>query len=115
MTSATTTEGVSTLAKKGTQRLSAPRSVTPDIKEIRSEARVTSRTGLPKLPPSIRCRHLIEGGSLGRPVREVTLASDLISLISGVTDRGADSLWVPFYGSVLTPSVAVADVLISGG
>src|SRR5660397_195578 len=32
-----------------------PRSVTPDIKEIRSEARVTSRTGLPKLPPSIRC------------------------------------------------------------
>jgi len=58
--------------------------------------------------------HLIEGGSLGRPVREVTLASDLISLISGVTDRGADSLWVPFYGSVLTPSVAVADVMISG-
>lgn len=58
--------------------------------------------------------HLIEGGGLGRPVREVTLASDLVSLLSQVTDRGGDERWIPFYGSVLTPSVAVADIVISG-
>lgn len=58
--------------------------------------------------------HLIEGGALGRPVREVTIASDLLSLLGNITDLAGDARWIPFGASVLTPAVAVADVTVSG-
>jgi PmbA protein len=58
--------------------------------------------------------HLIEGGARGRPVREITIASDLLALLANVRDRAGDARWVPFYGSVLTPSLAIADVTVSG-
>jgi PmbA protein len=57
---------------------------------------------------------LIEGGAAGRPVREVTVATDFISLLGSVQDVAADSRWTPFYGSVCSPSIAVADVAVSG-
>ncbi len=56
----------------------------------------------------------IEGGALAAPVREVTIASDLLSLLRNVTDLGADSRWIPVGGSVLTPSVAIGDITVAG-
>ena len=57
---------------------------------------------------------LIEGGALAAPVREVTIASDLLSLLQNVSDLGADTRWIPFGGSVLTPSVAIGDITVAG-
>ena len=58
--------------------------------------------------------HLIEAGDRGRPVREITIASDMLALLANVVDRADDARWIPMYGSVLTPSVAIADVTVSG-
>jgi PmbA protein len=57
---------------------------------------------------------LIEGGAVGKAVREVTLASDLLSLLRNVCDRAADARWVPLHGSALVPSLAVSGVTVSG-
>jgi PmbA protein len=57
---------------------------------------------------------LIEAGALGRPVREATIATDFDGLLGSVTDLAADERWLPFYGSVCTPSIAVAGVAVSG-
>ena len=47
-------------------------------------------------------------------MREITIASDMLSLLANVVDRADDARWIPMYGSVLTPSVAIADVTVSG-
>ena len=57
---------------------------------------------------------LIENGHAGRPVREVTIATDFVSLLRSVVDMAADSRWIPLYGSVRTPSIAVEGVAVSG-
>lgn len=57
---------------------------------------------------------LIEAGALGRPVREVTIATDFLSLLGSIVDLGADTRWIPLYGSVCAPSVAVERVVVSG-
>ena len=57
---------------------------------------------------------LITDGGFGAPVREVTIATDFAGLLSGVTDLAGDARWVPLYGSVHAPSVAVRGVTVSG-
>jgi PmbA protein len=57
---------------------------------------------------------LIEGGVAGSPVREVTIATDFGALLSSVCDVGGDARWMPLYGSVCTPSLAVEGVAVSG-
>ncbi|HLA80338.1 MAG TPA: TldD/PmbA family protein, partial [Thermoleophilia bacterium] len=57
---------------------------------------------------------LIEDGVAGRPVREVTIATDFISLLQSIGDLAGDSRWIPLYGSVRTPSIAVQAVAVSG-
>lgn len=57
---------------------------------------------------------IISGGSLGAPVREVTVATDFISLLKGVCDVGGDARWTPLYGSVYAPSLAVEGITVSG-
>ena len=57
---------------------------------------------------------LIKDGVLASPVREVTIASDLLSLLANVNDCAGDARWIPFGGSVLTPSIAIADVAVAG-
>lgn len=57
---------------------------------------------------------LVEGGSLSRPVREVTMATDFLSLLRSITDLGGDRRWIPLYGSVCTPSLVVQNVAVSG-
>ena len=56
---------------------------------------------------------LIEGGKLTTPVREVTLAGDIISMLTNVRALGDDARWVPG-GSILTPSVVIDGMAISG-
>jgi PmbA protein len=57
---------------------------------------------------------LIQGGSAGAPVREVTIATDFASLLGNVCDIGGDSRWIPLYGSAYTPSLVVRGVAVSG-
>ncbi len=57
---------------------------------------------------------MIEGGGLGTPVREVTIATDFAHLLGSVSDVGGDDRWIPLHGSVRTPSVAVEGVAVSG-
>jgi PmbA protein len=56
---------------------------------------------------------LIEGGKLSTPVREVTLAGDIISMLTSVRALGDDARWVPG-GSILTPSVVIDGMAIGG-
>jgi PmbA protein len=56
---------------------------------------------------------LIEHGQLTTPVHEVTLASDIISMLTNITALGDDGRWVPG-GSILTPSVLMDGMAISG-
>jgi len=58
--------------------------------------------------------HVIEGGAIGTPVREITIASDLVSLLTNVSDSAGDVRWIPFHGSVSTPSLAILDVTVAG-
>jgi PmbA protein len=57
---------------------------------------------------------LIEGGELGAPVRELTIASDLVSMLQAVREVGSEARWVPFGGSVKAPPILVAEMAISG-
>ncbi len=56
---------------------------------------------------------LIEGGKLTTPVREVTLAGDMLGMLGGIRALGDDTRWVPG-GSVLTPSVAIDGMAVGG-
>jgi PmbA protein len=56
---------------------------------------------------------LIQSGRLTTPVREVTLAGDIISMLTNVSALGDDARWVPS-GSILTPSVVIEGMSISG-
>ncbi len=56
---------------------------------------------------------LIEDGQLAAPVREVTLAGDIISMLTHVTALGDDARWVPG-GSIFTPSVVIEGMAIGG-
>ena len=56
---------------------------------------------------------LIESGRLGAPVREVTLAGDIVGMLKGVVALGDDARWIPS-GSILTPSVAIEGASIGG-
>ena len=57
---------------------------------------------------------LIENGELGKPVREITIASDLVSMLKSVVLTGSEARWVPFGGSVKAPPVLVAEMAVSG-
>ena len=57
---------------------------------------------------------LIKEGTLGRSVREITIASDFVSLLRSVSDVAGDARWIPLHGSVCTPSVAVQGIAVSG-
>ncbi len=56
----------------------------------------------------------IRGGELAEPVREFTIASDLVSMLQAVRATGAVSRWVPFGGSVSTPSLLIGEMTVSG-
>jgi PmbA protein len=57
---------------------------------------------------------LIEGGELGAPVREITIASDLVAMLQAVRGIGRDSRWVPFGGSVKAGPLLLEQMAVSG-
>jgi PmbA protein len=57
---------------------------------------------------------LIEGGELGAPARELTIASDLVSMLRAVLAVGSEARWVPFGGVVKAAPVLIAEMAISG-
>jgi len=57
---------------------------------------------------------IVRGGQLAEPVREFTIAGELVSMLSAVEAAGAEPRWVPFGGSVSTPPLLVAELAISG-
>jgi PmbA protein len=57
---------------------------------------------------------LIENGELGRPVREITIASDLVTMLKGITAVGSESRWVPFGGSVRAVPLLLGEMSMSG-
>ena len=57
---------------------------------------------------------LIRDGEPAEPLREFTIASDLVSMLRAVRAVGADSRWVPFGGSVKTPSLLVGEMTVAG-
>ena len=57
---------------------------------------------------------LIEGGELGRPVREITIASDLVSMLKAVRRVGSQTRWVPFGGSVKAAPLLLEQMSVGG-
>jgi PmbA protein len=57
---------------------------------------------------------LIEGGELGRPVREITIASDLVSMLKAVRGVGSEARWVPFGGSVKAAPLLLEEMSVGG-
>jgi PmbA protein len=56
---------------------------------------------------------LIEDGRFTTPVREVTLAGDIVGMLTGISALGDDARWVPG-GSIHTPSVVIDGMAIGG-
>lgn len=56
----------------------------------------------------------IRDGALAEPVREFTIAGELVAMLGAVSAAGAESRWVPFGGSVSTPPLLIAELAISG-
>jgi PmbA protein len=56
----------------------------------------------------------IRGGELAEPLREFTIAGELVSMLGAVRAAGAEARWVPFGGSVSAPPLLVAEMAISG-
>jgi PmbA protein len=56
----------------------------------------------------------IRGGELAEPVREFTIAGELVAMLSAVEAAGAEARWVPFGGSVKTPPLLISEISVSG-
>jgi PmbA protein len=56
----------------------------------------------------------IRGGELAEPLREFTIASDLVSMLGAVREAGAEARWVPFGGSVSTPPLLIGEMTVAG-
>jgi PmbA protein len=56
----------------------------------------------------------ISGGALAEPIREFTIAGELVAMLRAVAAAGSESRWVPFGGSVQTPPLLVSELSVSG-
>jgi PmbA protein len=57
---------------------------------------------------------LIEGGELAAPVREITIASDLVTMLRSVRAVGEAARWVPFGGSVKAAPLLLGEMAVAG-
>lgn len=57
---------------------------------------------------------IIRDGRLAEPVREFTIAGELVAMLGAVSAAGAEARWVPFGGSVSAPPLLIAEMAISG-
>ncbi|MGB7589505.1 MAG: TldD/PmbA family protein [Solirubrobacterales bacterium] len=56
----------------------------------------------------------IRSGELAEPLREFTVASDLVSMLLAVRAAAAEARWVPFDGSISTPALLIGEMTVSG-
>jgi PmbA protein len=56
----------------------------------------------------------ISGRELATPVREFTIAGDIVSMLRAVRGAGVEARWVPFGGSVRTPPLLIGEMTVSG-
>jgi len=56
----------------------------------------------------------IRGGERAEPLREFTIASDLVSMLRAVRTAGSEPRWVPFGGSVSAPPLLIGEMTVSG-
>lgn len=56
----------------------------------------------------------IKGGELADPLREFTIAGDLLGTLAGIAAVGSDSRWVPFGGSVRSSPLLVGEMAVGG-
>jgi PmbA protein len=56
----------------------------------------------------------IRGGEKVEPLREFTIAGDLVSMLRAVRAAGSVPRWVPFGGSVSAPSLLIGEMTVSG-
>jgi PmbA protein len=56
----------------------------------------------------------IRGGELAEPLREFTIASDLVSMLKAVRAAGAEPRWVPFGDSVSAPPLLIGEMTVGG-
>lgn len=56
----------------------------------------------------------IRGGALAEPIREFTVAGDLVSMLGSVRAAGAAARWAPFGGSVSAPPLLIGELSVSG-
>ena len=56
----------------------------------------------------------IRGGELAEPLREFTIAGDLLGTLETVKAVGSEARWVPFGGSVLSAPMLVGEMAIGG-
>jgi predicted Zn-dependent protease len=47
-------------------------------------------------------------------VREITIASDLVTMLKGVAAIGSEARWVPFGGSVRAVPLLLGEMAVSG-
>jgi PmbA protein len=57
---------------------------------------------------------LIEAGEPAGPVRELTIASDLVSMLQAVLAVGSEARWVPLGGSVKAAPILIGEMSVSG-
>jgi PmbA protein len=57
---------------------------------------------------------MIRGGELAEPLREFTIAGDLVAMLRSVWAVGAEPRWVPFGGSVSTPPLLIGAMTVAG-
>lgn len=57
---------------------------------------------------------IIRDGTLAEPIREFTIAGELVAMLRAVVAAGSEARWVPFGGSVSTPPLLVSELSISG-
>ena len=58
--------------------------------------------------------HLLENGTVGQPVREVTIAAPMLDILRGITAVGDDLRWLPFGGSFGGATTLVAEMTVAG-
>jgi PmbA protein len=56
----------------------------------------------------------IGAGAAAEPLREFTIAGDLVSMLRDVRATGSASRWVPFGGSVSSPPLLIGGMTVSG-
>jgi PmbA protein len=57
---------------------------------------------------------LLEGGALGRPVKEVTIAAPMLDILAGISAIATDRRWLPFGGSYGGATTLVAEMTVAG-